>query len=252
MRIAILSDIHSNFEALESVLESIEKESIDEIISLGDNIGYGADPEKVIKTMQANNIKSVLGNHEAACIDQDALLSFNTRAKKALLINKEMLSSESLKYIASLQVFIIRHNCRFVHGMPPSSYTKYIKYETNDALVQILANSSEQLSFVGHTHTLKVYEYNRKEVKTKDIEKKKLKLDKNSSYIVSTGSVGQPRNIGIKAEYIIFDSVENTIKPRCVAYDNKKAAEKIIKAGIPEIYSLRVEQGISLKQINLI
>lgn len=243
MKLAILSDIHSNLEALESVLKDIKKIAIDEIISLGDNVGYGADPEKVIQTIRKKNIESVLGNHELACLEEDHLITFNKRAKKALLINKKLLSHESLEYISNLNLFIICHNCRFVHGLPPESATKYITYETKENLIQIMKNIPEQIAFIGHTHHLRLYEYCNGEVKIKDIEKNKLSLDKNSSYIVNTGSVGQPRNNSIKAEYVIWDSAERTIEPRYVTYNNKKAAKKIIKAGIPKIYSERVEKG---------
>lgn len=243
MRLAIISDIHSNLEALESALENIENASVDKIISLGDNIGYGADPEKVIQTIRKKNIESVFGNHELACLEEDHLITFNKRAKKALLINKKSLSDESLEYISNLNPFIIFHNCRFVHGLPPESATKYITYETKEYLIQIMKNLPEQIAFVGHTHHLRLYEYCNGVAKIENIEKNKLSLDKNSSYIVNTGSVGQPRNKSIKAEYVIWDSAERTIEPRYVTYNNKKAAKKIIKAGIPKIYSERVEKG---------
>ncbi len=249
MRLAILSDIHSNLEAFESVLMDIKTQSIDEIISLGDNVGYGADPEKIINIIQEKKIKSVLGNHELACIDENYLFSFNKRAEKALLINKDLLSMDSLRFISNLNICMVRHGCRFVHGLPPESATKYITYETNENLMYIIKRIPEQVSFIGHTHNLNLYEYNNQKIRTKPIEKKKLILDKNSSYIVNTGSVGQPRNNRIKAEYIIWDSDENTIESRFVKYDNQKAAGKIIKAGIPELYARRVEHGNIFKPV---
>ncbi len=248
MKIAIISDIHSNFEALESVLKDIEKNAVDEIISLGDNIGYGADPEKVIQKIKQNSIESVRGNHEFACIDDEYLITFNKRAKKALLINKQSLSKESLEYIKTLDVVLIRHNCRFVHGLPPDSVTKYVMHESKNDLARILRSLPEQISFVGHTHHLRLYEYCDGQINIIEMEKKKLSLDKNNSYIVNTGSVGQPRDHSIEAKYVIWDSVERTVEPRFIQYDNKKAADKIIDAGIPEIYSERVGKGKMFKQ----
>ncbi len=250
MKLAILSDIHSNLEALESVLNDIKKNKlIERIISLGDNIGYGADPEKVIRTIRKENIDSVLGNHELACSNGDHLITFNKRAKKALLINKNLLSQESLEYISNLPTYLIYDNCRFVHGLPPKSTTKYVTYEAKAKLAQIMEDLPERITFVGHTHNLGVYEYSNGAIIIREIKKKKLSLDKNSSYIVNTGSVGQPRNNGIKAEYIIWDSDEETIESRYVEYDNKKAAKKILKVGIPPIYSKRVEQGNIYKAV---
>ena len=248
MRLAIISDIHSNFEALESVLKDIKKASIDKIISLGDNVGYGADPEKVIQVIQENNIESTLGNHELACINDDYLISFNKSAKKALLINKGLLSFKSLQYISTLSTLIIRYNCRFVHGLHPESVTKYVTHESKKDLAQIMESIPEQITFIGHTHHLGLYEYCDGKVKILEMDKTKLSLDKNNSYIVNTGSVGQPRYKSINAQYVIWDSTERTVEPRSVTYDNKKAAKKIIKAGIPEIYSERVEKGNLFKQ----
>ncbi|MCK5310613.1 MAG: metallophosphoesterase family protein [Desulfobacteraceae bacterium] len=243
MKLAIISDIHSNFEALESVLKDIKKVAVDEIISLGDNIGYGADPEKVIQTIKQNNIESVLGNHEYACIEDTYLITFNKRAKKALLINKGLLSSESLEYISNLNEFIIRYNCRFVHGLPPDSVTRYVTHESKSDLALRMRSIPEQISFIGHTHHLWLYENCNGQIKITGMDKTKLSLDKNNSYIVNTGSVGQPRGNSINARYVIWDSKERTIEPRSVTYNNKKAARKIIQAGIPEIYSERVEKG---------
>jgi len=243
MKIAIISDIHSNLEALESVIDDIKTIAVDKIMSLGDNIGYGADPEQVINTIQNNNIVSVLGNHEYACLEDDYLLTFNKNAKKALLINKSRLSLNSLLYISNLKEFSVQYECRFVHGLPPEPVTKYVWHESKKELASIINSIPERISFVGHTHHLGLYEYCDGQVKTIELEKTKLCLDKNSSYIVNTGSVGQPRGFGIKAEYIIWNSEKRTIEPRYVEYDNKKAAKKIIQAGIPDIYSERIEKG---------
>ncbi len=243
MKIAIISDIHSNLEAFKSVLKDIKKLSVDKIISLGDNIGYGADPEKVIQTIKKNKIKSILGNHELACLGDDHLLTFNNHAKKALLKNREMLSSSSLTYIVNLDTVMVRYNCRFVHGLPPDSVIKYVKHETKEALIKIIEQMPEQIAFVGHTHCLGLYEYNNGKINIKQLDKNKLSLDKNSSYIVNSGSVGQPRNNSINAEYVIWDSIERTVEPRYVSYNNEKAAKKIRKIGISEIYAQRVEKG---------
>jgi predicted phosphodiesterase len=248
MKLAVISDIHSNFEAFESVLKDIKTTSVDKIISLGDNVGYGAEPEKIIQAIQKNNIESVLGNHEYACIENNYLITFNKRAEKALLINKNLLSLESLNYISNLDRCIVRHDCRFVHGLPPMSVTRYVKHESKKNLAMRMKSIPEQISFVGHTHEMGLYESLDGKIQITKMDKTKLILDKNSSYIVNTGSVGQPRENSIKARYIIWDSDERSIEPRAVTYNNKKAAKKIIQAGIPEIYSERVEKGNPLRR----
>ena len=119
MRLAVISDIHSNLDAFQAVLDDISKQSIDDVISLGDNIGYGAQPEEIIVSLKRHSISSVLGNHELAVLDEGYLRTFNPYARKALIINKKKLSDPAKRYISTLKPCLVRYGCRFVHGVPP-------------------------------------------------------------------------------------------------------------------------------------
>ena len=126
MKLAVVSDIHSNIEAFEAVLADAFALGVDQIVSLGDNIGYGGDPETVVRLMGQHKIESVMGNHELALMDGGYLEKFNPRARKALLINKNLISRESMDQIRLFQPFMVRFGLRFVHGLPPDSVTTYI------------------------------------------------------------------------------------------------------------------------------
>lgn len=243
MRLAVISDIHSNLDALKAVLTDISKQSIDDIISLGDNIGYGSEPEAVIANLKRHSIKSVLGNHEFALLDEDYLKMLNPDASKALLINRKKLSDQAKYYISTLKPFLVRHGCRFVHGVPPDSITDYIFKEPDWNLINIIERLEERIAFVGHTHQLEIYELDNGVLKKKVLMEKKIVLAKSRKYIINAGSVGQPRNGYNEAKYVIWDIDQNTIEARFVSYDYHKAAMKIRKAGIPRLYSDLLEKA---------
>ncbi|MEN8212119.1 MAG: metallophosphoesterase family protein [Thermodesulfobacteriota bacterium] len=237
MRLAVISDIHSNLDALMAVLDDISKLKIDDIISLGDNIGYGAQPEEIIENLKHYSITSVLGNHELALLDNDYLKTFGPFARKALKINKKLLSDKALRYIATLQPCLVRYGCRFVHGMPPDIIARYILSESDEKLINIMEQLKQKITFVGHTHQLAVYELNQGVLKKKKLLKCRLSLAKSGRYIINTGSVGQPRDSYNEAKYIIWDSDRYTIETRFVPYDYHNAAKMIQKAGIPKQYA---------------
>jgi predicted phosphodiesterase len=243
MRIAVLSDIHSNMEALGAVLDDIACCGIDQVISLGDNIGYGPEPEQVILTLKQNSILSVLGNHERALLDKNFSTLFNAPAKKALLINKKLLSKASIDYLFTLAPFLVRHGARFVHGVPPDLVDRYVFKQKTASLVHIMNALKERISFVGHTHELMIYASGPGGLKKENFKKKRVSLAKGYKYIINTGSVGQPRDGYNEAKYVVWDSMEDTIESRFVPYDIPGVVRKMKKAGIPMQYAALLEKA---------
>jgi len=243
MRVAVISDIHSNMDALNAVLEDISQNRVDDIISLGDNIGYGAEPEKVILTLKVKSITSVLGNHELAFLSRDYLKTFNPYARKALEINKKMISETGAEFIAGLKAHMVRYGARFVHGMPPDFVGRYILKIADEAVGRMMADLKERISFVGHTHQLRIFEYCDGKLEIKKFRKMTFPLAKTSRYIINTGSVGQPRDGYNEAKYVIWDSGQNTVESRHVAYDIQNASKKMKKAGIPKRYVVLLEKA---------
>lgn len=119
MRLAVISDIHGNLEALEKVFADVDSASINEILCLGDNIGYGPEPEGVMELLRHRNVPSILGNHEMGILDQRSLGCFNPTARSTLIRTQEMLSSQSLAAMAQFPEFLTRPGCLAVHGCPP-------------------------------------------------------------------------------------------------------------------------------------
>ncbi len=237
MRIAVLSDIHSNMAALEAVLADIEALGVDRIISLGDNIGYGPEPEAVIRALTERNIQSVVGNHEQALLNNDVLNGFNPKAKKALKINKALLSMASMSQIGGYPTFIRHDSLRFVHGVPPDVISQYVSKQPLTRLGHILDANPEQVVFVGHTHDLAVYESGPKGTVRKKFWKTRVSLAKNCKYIINSGSVGQPRNSHNEATYVVWDSAECVVESRAVSYDTLRTMRLMKAIGIPKLYA---------------
>ena len=240
MRLAIISDIHGNFDAFQQVLEDIAKSEIDEVISLGDNVGYGPEPDLVVQQIRAQQIPSVQGNHELALKDPEYLNWFNPSARKSLVKTRSLLSDESLRYIAKLEPFLTSHDCRFVHGFPPDSPLIYMFQASDRSKIEAFEKSAERLCFIGHTHTLEIIGYDGRQLKYQDLPEGLTGLVREKKYIINVGSVGQPRDAGNDAKYAIWDSVDDAIDIRFIPYDIASVVKKIQDAGLPEEHANRL------------
>ena len=240
MRLAIVSDIHGNLDAFEQVLIDIDRSNVDDIISLGDNIGYGPQPDQVVKKILARHIPSIMGNHELAAVEPKYLSWFNPVARESLLKTFTLLSDQSRQYIAKQKFHQISHGCRFVHGFPPDSALIYLFQVSDNKKMRTLAQMNERICFVGHTHMLEMLNYNGDSIECEPLIRGVTALNKDKKYILNIGSVGQPRDGDKNAKYVIWDSSQNTIEVRFIPYDIAAAVEKIRAAGLPEEHARRL------------
>lgn len=240
MRIAILSDIHANMDAFREVLSDIERTDIDAIVSLGDNIGYGPEPEPVLKQIRQLEIPSVMGNHELAVVDDRIVARFNPLARQSIQKTIEMLSEDAIDYIHRLDYYMILHDCRFVHGFPPDSATTYLSKVPDRMLVAAFGHFAEPLCFIGHTHTLEMVVFSGSKASRKPLEQGITPLDPDNRYLINCGSVGQPRDPDNRAKYIIWDSGLYRLEVRYVPYDISAVVAKILSAGLPKAHATRL------------
>jgi len=240
MKIAIISDIHGNYDAFQEVMVDIGQSKVDRIVSLGDNIGYGPEPDRVVQMIMAQEIPSVQGNHELAIKDEEYLNWFNPVARKSLIKTRAMLSESSINFVTDLEPFITLNDCRYVHGFPPDSPLIYMFQESEGRKKQILKKVPERLSFIGHTHTLEMISYDGQSMEYSDLPRGLTKLQADKKYIINIGSVGQPRDTSNDAKYVIWDSSADTIDVRFIAYDIAAVVQKIKDAGLPESHANRL------------
>jgi predicted phosphodiesterase len=240
MRLAIISDIHGNMDALEEVLADIDKSNVDATICLGDMVGYGPEPEAVIQAIRRRNIATLLGNHELSILDPKYLSWFNPLARLSIEKTIPMLSEKSLAFIANLKTFISQKKARFVHGFPPDSVITYLFQIEEPAFCSVFESMTENLCFVGHTHKLEFVSYKNDAVIRAPLIKGVMQLRKEKKYIINVGSVGQPRDGDKTAKYTIWDETENLIQVKFIPYHIAKVTNKIIEAGLPDAHAERL------------
>jgi len=153
MRTGIFSDVHGNLEALEAVIEAYKAESIDKYIFLGDAVGYGANPNECCHLIKNLAEYSILGNHDAACVDKLSYHWFNPTAKKAILWSQEQLSQENRQWLETLDYTLEFQGFLMSHGLPlnPDAF----EYDDDILKIKLYFNrfgDSFSICFLGHTH----------------------------------------------------------------------------------------------------
>jgi predicted phosphodiesterase len=245
VRYLILSDIHANWEALETVLDHAAG-SYDEILCCGDLVGYGADPNRVVEWARENAKLVVRGNHDKACAGMDDLEWFNPIARTAALWTGRTLAAENLDYLRALpQGPIELDSFQVLHGSPLDEDDYLVSVHS---VAQVCGYLSKDLSFFGHTHLQGGFLCHRNGVKRlarppRGVESAGVELDPDAAYLINPGSVGQPRDGDPRAAYVVYDPGERYVEFRRVAYDVRKAQAKILKAGLPDLLAERLDTG---------
>lgn len=240
MRVAVLSDVHGNLEALQATLADIGAQGADDMLHLGDAVGYGPDPEACLDLLRERDITSLVGNHELGLIDAEELSGFNPQARNALQRTRELLSPAALEHLKDLPLVVLRHGARFVHGLPPESPTAYLFQPSPGELAVILHKLPEPISFVGHTHEPTFATAIKGEAHVQDLPTGETRLDPELRHIVGVGSVGQPRDGDYRAAWVLWDTDAHTVTLHRVEYDNRKTAQKIVDRGLDKRYADRL------------
>jgi predicted phosphodiesterase len=242
MKFLIVSDIHGNREALEAVLKD-SRGQYDQIVCLGDIVGYGADPNFIVDWARVHVSAIVRGNHDAVCAGLESLSRFNDNAADAAMWSRHVLTRTNLAYLKALPAGPLPHEgFDLAHGSPLGEYDYLC---SKDDVAAISHRIKTPLTFFGHTHDQGGFEIKRNG-KINVIDPRVptgLVLARLSKYLVNPGSVGQPRDRNPDAAYAIY-SPERWIEFRRVEYDAKAAGTKIIKAGLPERLASRLLVGV--------
>ncbi len=243
MKVAVLADIHGNLEALLAVSADLQQRGAERVICLGDSIGYGPDPEKVVRRVQDLGCTSILGNHELALDDLAARRWMNFQAADNNIATAALLSAESRNYCCNLPRFLAFDQAYFVHGFPPSSVFRYLDRQSDAGLAALLATASYSLLFLGHTHQLQLVRQEQGAIVRRPLGEECLELHPEQKYIINAGSVGQPRDGDHRAKYLLWDSATASLEVVFVAYDYRITMKKIGERGFPEAYAVRLGAG---------
>ncbi len=239
MKYGILGDIHANLEALEAVLEEMDRQGVEKHISVGDLVGYGANPCEVIKRIRDLGTVVVAGNHDFAAVDKLNIDFFNTYARESALWTRRTLSEDDKNYIKSLKLVEQVTNFTVVHSTLYSpELFEYIQtsYDAHLAFEQ----QQSPLAFMGHSH-VPVNFFKRKNVSFN--METEVTVDESLKIMINVGSVGQPRDENPDAVCCVFDGDSSKVRMTRIRYDVEKASRKIIGAGLPEILAERLKYG---------
>lgn len=231
MRIAVISDIHGNFEALGRCMEDIERSGVDRVVNLGDAIGYGPQPEEVLDLLEKQGIPNILGNHELAVLDKKYRDYFSPQALCSLEQTLKYLTPASLQYLKSLPAYRELEGALMVHGCPPDSPTEYLNHMSFPEIKEIFTSNDFNIAFVGHTHRIMLMGYDGKDLQFNPMQQETIQLRSKYRYIVNAGAVGQPRDGDPRAKYVIWDSERKTLQIRRVDYDVDRVIALIDERG---------------------
>jgi len=239
MRYGIISDIHSNLEALDAVLGDIQGQHIDAIICLGDIVGYGANPNECVHRVRQLTDQVIVGNHDHAAVGLTDISYFNPHAKRAVMWTTKVLSSDHFHYLAELPFTIQREDLFFVHATASDPPAWNYLFSSQIALAEFEAFQG-RCCFIGHSHQPMTFSLENRGLPQR-IEN--LTCSPQGRYIVNVGSVGQPRDGDPRACYAIFDDQQGKLRLRRVAYDVQATQRKILQAGLPPVLALRLAHG---------
>ncbi|HKS71737.1 MAG TPA: metallophosphoesterase family protein [Terriglobales bacterium] len=250
MRVLVLSDIHSNLEALEACLAAAPP--YDVVVNLGDIVGYGASPNEVIDRSRALGKYFVRGNHDKASAGLMDLKDFNPIAGLAAVWTREQLTPDNLAWLRNLPqgpVYVEGlADVQFVHGSPIDEDEYMVSLR--DAVEPLLTTSSS-LTFFGHSHLQGTFLGNgsnadayRPEYRTVgQAEASEFPLKRGLRYLINPGSVGQPRDGDWRAAFALYDSDAGVISFWRAPYNLKQAQERILSANLPQRLATRLAAG---------
>jgi len=247
VRIAVLSDIHANIEAFQSVVNDFENQA-DRILNLGDLVGYNASPNECVKLAREIGMQSIIGNHDQAACNPALAENFNIFARNAILWTRDNLTHENMQFLGDLEKNHRLSCCLACHGAPDntSSYIA-LPFQARATLKKMRRGRWGQMKvcLYGHTHKRKVWRMNvRGKVEPVEIPLNGLiRLNEDELYLLNPGSVGQPRNGDPRSSYFIFDTETNTLSFKLVKYDIASTIKKITDANLPDFLAKRLLGG---------
>ncbi len=247
MRYLILSDLHANLEAFERC-KALAQDKFDEVVCLGDLVGYGPDPNAVVEGVRAIAKTVIRGNHDKACCGISDAEDFNALAKQATLWTRETLSPENLAFLRSLPIGpVVMDGFEIVHGSPGDE-DEYI-FGPGQALPTLRAQTIQTVLF-GHTHyqggfmTSPNGRFHSIHCSSKQEGLiAMLPLEDGARYLINPGSVGQPRDSDWRAAFAIFDDAQRQVEYYRTPYDLPVTQDKMTKAGLPGPLIKRLELG---------
>ena len=243
VRALILSDIHSNLEALETVIrDAAHRGGFDQIWCLGDTVGYGPDPVSCLNLLREYDLVAVAGNHDYAAAGKRGMDDFNSAARTATQWTTRQLSPTDTEFLAGLPLTEKRDPFTLVHGSLRRPIDEYLL--DPEAAMATLALLQGCFCLVGHSHLPFICSENCGAPRFDRFTDDEVFSLGEERWILNPGSVGQPRDRDPRPSYAIYDGSQQTIERHRVVYDIAKTQQKMRDAGLPDYLIDRLNHGV--------
>jgi predicted phosphodiesterase len=245
MRLGIFSDVHANLEALSAVFEAYRKEKIDVFYCLGDTVGYGGSPNECADMVRETAKVTILGNHDAAVSGRMDYSYYYEAARHALDVHASAVSAQNMAWLKSLpyQHKLEEENVLLCHGSPVRlEEFEYIFAPEQARECLPLWDKLGHITLIGHSHLCKVFALTRNSVE--ELSSADFVLDPDKKYIVSVGSVGQPRDFDNRASFTVYDTDAKRFEFKRIEYDIELAADKVLRARLERNFAHRLFIGV--------
>ena len=243
MRIGIFSDVHANIEAMSAVADAFKSERIDKYVCIGDVVGYGASPNECCDLIRKLAAFTILGNHDAAVAGRMDYSYYYDAARQALDLHARQLSTENMAWLKNLPYEVREGEITFCHGSPINlEEFEYIFSVEQATRCLDIWDDLGSVTFIGHSHLCKSFALTREEVF--EVVATKFVIRPEHRYIISVGSVGQPRDYDNRASWVLYDTDSREFQFRRVEYDIEAAAQKIFDAHLERNFGHRLFIGV--------
>jgi diadenosine tetraphosphatase ApaH/serine/threonine PP2A family protein phosphatase len=245
MRAAVLSDVHANLPALESVLEAVDRAEFEEIWCLGDILGYGAEPDACADLVRERCDTCLVGNHDLAVLGALDIATFSEAAAAAVAWTRDNVAERTLEFVRDLEPSGEHCGIELFHASPRDPIWEYVL--SSEQAEACLDAQRRPAALVGHSHVALFFTRpagdGRREVRGAQAGEGTLLSIGEGEWLINPGSVGQPRDGDPRAAWLELDSDRGKARFHRVAYDIERAAAGVIEAGLPRRLAERLEVG---------
>ncbi|MET0958540.1 MAG: metallophosphoesterase family protein [Solirubrobacterales bacterium] len=246
MRLALLSDIHSNLPALEAVLADLEGARVDETWCLGDVVGYGAQPDECADLVRERCSVCLVGNHDLAALEQLDISTFSPAAAAAVHWTRERMSPSTREFLAGLDPADESREVGLYHASPRDPVWEYVLWP--DQAAECIRAQARRVSFVGHSHVALFFALPDNGKSNSDARGAQAGAGtslevRRGRWLINPGSVGQPRDGDPRAAWLELDTETWQASFHRVAYDIDRAADAIVATDLPEHLARRLYVG---------
>lgn len=242
MKVAVISDVHGNLAALESVLSAIDEAHVDQLWFLGDAVDYGARPEECVQMIKKHADVTIAGNHDLAALGRTSLSYFREDLLNCIAWTREQLSDDSVEWLGSHDCSLVLPNAGLFHGSPRDPVWEYVTqfHQMEDALKAC----DRRFIVVGHSHIGYAMRADGDKIIQSGYQANVPFDLADHRFLFNPGSVGQPRTGDPRASFLILDLEQNTGTIRRVSYDIERTVGEILAAGIAELFAYRLREGL--------